>query len=152
MIYEEQTTLNHNHVYYAQGTSYNKISYCHKSNKFLFVAARARNRLFYYAASGYNQRQCPHRTIIIKYAQSSIMKKLLITRHSPAYWRVTFDNPPLNLIDPHLLLSRRMLPSTWQAVWQLILYHLPRHELESADVLIILVSFVVSNLHPIQEC
>ena len=101
---------------------------------------------------GYNERQCTHRTIIIKYAQSSIMKKLLITRHSPAYWRVTFDNPPLNLIDPHLLLSRRMLPSTWQAVWQLILYHLPRHELESADVLIILVSFVVSNLHPIQEC
>jgi enoyl-CoA hydratase/carnithine racemase len=42
-------------------------------------------------------------TLIIKYAQSSIMKKLRITRLSPAYWRVTFDNPPLNLIDPDVL-------------------------------------------------
>ena len=31
------------------------------------------------------------------------MTKLRITRHSPAYWRVTFDNPPLNLIDPEIL-------------------------------------------------
>src|SRR6478672_7987215 len=41
--------------------------------------------------------------IIIKYTQSSIMEKLHITLHSPACWRVTFDNPPLNLIDPDLL-------------------------------------------------
>ena len=26
--------------------------------------------------------------------------KLRITHHSPAYWRSTFDNPPLNLMDP----------------------------------------------------
>jgi len=31
------------------------------------------------------------------------MKKLHITRHSRAYWRITFDNPPLNLIDPEVL-------------------------------------------------
>ena len=31
------------------------------------------------------------------------MKKRLITRHSPVYRRVTFDNPPLNLIDPEVL-------------------------------------------------
>jgi len=28
--------------------------------------------------------------------------KLLIARISPAYWRVTIDNPPLNLFDPEL--------------------------------------------------
>lgn len=31
------------------------------------------------------------------------MKKLRITRHSPAYLQVTFDNPPLNLIDLDVL-------------------------------------------------
>ena len=31
------------------------------------------------------------------------MNKLRVTRHSPAYWRVTIDNPPLNLIDPDIL-------------------------------------------------
>jgi enoyl-CoA hydratase/carnithine racemase len=30
------------------------------------------------------------------------MKKLRITHHSPAYWRATFDNPPLNLLDPEI--------------------------------------------------
>lgn len=35
--------------------------------------------------------------------QAPIMKKLHITHHSPVYWRVTFDNPPLNLIDPDVL-------------------------------------------------
>src|SRR5918996_2583141 len=28
--------------------------------------------------------------------------KLCVTHHSPAYWRVTFDNPPLNLLDPEV--------------------------------------------------
>lgn len=28
--------------------------------------------------------------------------KLRITHHSPAYWRATFDNPPLNLLDPEV--------------------------------------------------
>jgi enoyl-CoA hydratase/carnithine racemase len=46
--------------------------------------------------------------IIIKYTQLSIMK-LRITCHSPAYWRVTFDNPPLNLIDPDVLHELRDL-------------------------------------------
>ena len=54
--------------------------------------------------SGYNARQCTHSAIIIKYTRYSIMKKKLrITQHSPAYWRVTFDNPSLNLIDPDIL-------------------------------------------------
>jgi enoyl-CoA hydratase/carnithine racemase len=28
--------------------------------------------------------------------------KLKITKHSPGYWRVTFNNPPLNLMDPEM--------------------------------------------------
>jgi enoyl-CoA hydratase/carnithine racemase len=37
------------------------------------------------------------------------MKKLRITRHSPAYWRATFDNPPLNLLDPEVATELREL-------------------------------------------
>lgn len=29
--------------------------------------------------------------------------KLLIQKHSTAFWRVTFDNPPLNLLDPEMV-------------------------------------------------
>jgi enoyl-CoA hydratase/carnithine racemase len=28
--------------------------------------------------------------------------RLIIKKHSPAYWRVTIDNPPLNLFDPEM--------------------------------------------------
>ena len=28
--------------------------------------------------------------------------RLKVTKHSPAYWRVTIDNPPLNLFDPEM--------------------------------------------------
>ena len=28
---------------------------------------------------------------------------VLVTKKSPAYWRVTFDNPPLNLFDPEMV-------------------------------------------------
>ena len=31
------------------------------------------------------------------------MEKIRFTRHSPAYWHVTFDNPHLNLIDHDVL-------------------------------------------------
>jgi enoyl-CoA hydratase/carnithine racemase len=37
------------------------------------------------------------------------MKKLRITRHSPAYWRATFDNPPLNLLDLEVAYELREL-------------------------------------------
>lgn len=30
-----------------------------------------------------------------------------LNRHSPAYWRVTFDNPPLNLMGPQFVLDFR---------------------------------------------
>jgi enoyl-CoA hydratase/carnithine racemase len=29
--------------------------------------------------------------------------KLRITRHTAAYWRVTIDNPPLNMLDPEMI-------------------------------------------------
>jgi enoyl-CoA hydratase/carnithine racemase len=32
-----------------------------------------------------------------------------ITQHSPAYWRATFDNPPLNLMDPEVAYELREL-------------------------------------------
>ena len=35
--------------------------------------------------------------------------KLRITHHSPAYWRATFDNPPLNLLDPEVAYELRDL-------------------------------------------
>ena len=30
-------------------------------------------------------------------------KKIHLTRHSPHYWRVTFDHPPLNIFEPEML-------------------------------------------------
>ena len=43
------------------------------------------------------------------------MKKLRITRHSPAYWHVTCDNPPLNLVDPDVLHELRDLINEFEA-------------------------------------
>jgi hypothetical protein len=38
--------------------------------------------------------------------------KLSITQHSPQYWRVTFDNPPINLIDPEMIVALHELLTT----------------------------------------
>jgi enoyl-CoA hydratase/carnithine racemase len=40
---------------------------------------------------------------------------LIVTTQSDAYWRVTFDNPPLNLIDPETVAALRNLLSTLEA-------------------------------------
>ena len=40
------------------------------------------------------------------------MKKLHLTRHTPAYLRVSIDNPPLNLFDPKLSISLQELINT----------------------------------------
>jgi hypothetical protein len=32
-----------------------------------------------------------------------VTKRILLTRPSPAYWRVTFDHPPLNIFDPETI-------------------------------------------------
>jgi enoyl-CoA hydratase/carnithine racemase len=34
-------------------------------------------------------------------------KKIRLSRPSPSYWRVTFDHPPLNLVDPEFILEFR---------------------------------------------
>ena len=38
--------------------------------------------------------------------------KLSITQHSPQYWRVTFDNPPINLVDPTMIVALHELLTT----------------------------------------
>jgi len=43
------------------------------------------------------------------------MTKLRITCCSPAYWKVTFDNPPLNLIDPDVLHELKELINQFEA-------------------------------------
>jgi len=45
--------------------------------------------------------------------------RLRVTRHSHAYWRVTFDNPPLNLIDPDILHELQELISQFEAADEL---------------------------------
>ena len=30
-------------------------------------------------------------------------KQILLTRRSPAYWRVTIDNPPINVMGPPMV-------------------------------------------------
>ena len=35
------------------------------------------------------------------------MGQIILTRSSPRYWRVTFDNPPLNLMGPEFVLEFR---------------------------------------------
>jgi enoyl-CoA hydratase/carnithine racemase len=34
---------------------------------------------------------------------TTIAKQILLTKHSPAYWRVTFDHPPLNIFGPETI-------------------------------------------------
>jgi enoyl-CoA hydratase/carnithine racemase len=41
--------------------------------------------------------------------------KVRITQHSPAYWRATFDNPPLNLLDPEVASELRELVNQMEA-------------------------------------
>jgi enoyl-CoA hydratase/carnithine racemase len=40
---------------------------------------------------------------------------LIITKHSPAFWRVTFDNPPVNLLDAPLVNGVRKLYDQMEA-------------------------------------
>src|SRR5450432_4788237 len=46
-------------------------------------------------------------------AQEALMKpttntkQIRLTRHTPAYWRISFDNPPLNLMGPEFVLQFR---------------------------------------------
>ena len=40
------------------------------------------------------------------------MVQVRLSRPSPAYWRVTFDNPPLNLMGPEFILELREIMTT----------------------------------------
>src|SRR5437899_10881220 len=33
-------------------------------------------------------------------SETPMTKQILLTRRSPAYWRVTFNHPPLNIVGP----------------------------------------------------
>src|SRR5499425_1230229 len=33
-------------------------------------------------------------------SETPVTKRILLTRHSPAHWRVTFNHPPLNIFGP----------------------------------------------------
>jgi enoyl-CoA hydratase/carnithine racemase len=46
-------------------------------------------------------------------------RKLRITHHSSAYWRVTFDNPPLTLLDPEVTYELRDLVNQMEAAKEL---------------------------------
>src|SRR6267154_954610 len=36
-------------------------------------------------------------------SDTPMTKQILLTRRSPAYWRVTFNNPPLNVFGPETI-------------------------------------------------
>ena len=38
-------------------------------------------------------------------SDTAITKQILLTRRSPAYWRVTFNHPPLNIFGPDAILQ-----------------------------------------------
>ena len=41
----------------------------------------------------------------VKTTPATNAKQILLSKVSPAYWRVTFDNPPLNLMGPEFLVE-----------------------------------------------
>jgi enoyl-CoA hydratase/carnithine racemase len=40
--------------------------------------------------------------------------QIRVTRLTPAFWRITFDNPPLNLMGPQLVGECREILSQWE--------------------------------------
>src|SRR5882757_4043448 len=42
-------------------------------------------------------------------------KQIRLTRLTPAYWRITFDNPPLNLLGPPFVLEFREIMAAIEA-------------------------------------
>jgi enoyl-CoA hydratase/carnithine racemase len=45
--------------------------------------------------------------------------QIRVTRSSPAYWRITFDNPPLNLLGPEFVLQFRDIMTALETEEQL---------------------------------
>ena len=50
---------------------------------------------------------------------STNKQQIRVTRQSPAYWRVTFDNPPLNLMGPQFVMEIREVMAAIEADQQL---------------------------------
>jgi enoyl-CoA hydratase/carnithine racemase len=40
---------------------------------------------------------------MLQMSETTIAKQILLTRQSPAYWRVTFNHPPLNIFGPETI-------------------------------------------------
>jgi len=51
-------------------------------------------------------------------------KQIRLTRLTPAYWRITFDNPPLNLMGPEFVLQFREILTAWKRTNNLRLWSL----------------------------
>ena len=47
--------------------------------------------------------------------ETAKMGQIKVTRSSPSYWRVTFDNPPLNLMGPEFVLEFREIMTALEA-------------------------------------
>jgi hypothetical protein len=47
--------------------------------------------------------------------EAAKMAQIKLTRSTPAYWRVTFDNPPLNLMGPEFVLEFREIIAALEA-------------------------------------
>jgi enoyl-CoA hydratase/carnithine racemase len=45
--------------------------------------------------------------------------KVRLNRPSPSYWRITFDHPPLNLVDPEFILEFRQVVTALEADQQI---------------------------------
>ncbi len=61
------------------------------------MKAKARNEL---TSGGTARRNLTTRTVVASLAPT---KRILLTRRSPAYWRVTFNHPPLNIFGPETI-------------------------------------------------
>jgi hypothetical protein len=47
-------------------------------------------------------------------SDTTMTKQILLTRRSPAYWRVTFNHPPLNIFGPDTFRSSRKSSPRWK--------------------------------------
>jgi hypothetical protein len=44
---------------------------------------------------------------------TSTASPVRVRQHSPAYWRVTFDNPPVNLHDAEVVAGLTLSSTAW---------------------------------------
>src|SRR5437667_3433112 len=68
-----------------------------RTNRMTNMKAKTRIGL---TSGGTARRNLTRRTAIASLAPT---KRILLTRRSPAYWRVTFNHPPLNIFGPETI-------------------------------------------------